>query len=277
MMKKTDKMFEKSTEKMQIAIIKKDISSITANKRMLTVLIVVPLMMTIFLPVMFILMILFMPADSPQMTEMMQLLNSTQINDLSGNIKFTLIDMIMNNVIPIFFILIPVMASSVMASGSFIGEKEKSTLETLLYCPLPLKKIFNAKILASFLLSMAVCVFSFIVMMIISEALFFVLTGSLIMPSVNWLIILFLVSPAAAIIAISLIVRNSAKSQSSEEAQQSSLFLVLPIVLLIVGQFTGIMMISVKLFLLIAGVLVIIAVLMFKNSFHKFNYEELLR
>jgi len=266
--------------KMQIAIIKKDIFGITANKRMLTVLITVPLVMTVVLPLIFILMVLLMPVDSPDMLEMMQLLKSSypQINELSDDtIKNALIDMIMNNVIPVFFILIPVMASSVMASGSFVGEKEKSTLETLLYCPLPLKKIFNAKILASFLLSMAVSVISFIVMMIVTETLFFILTDSIITPNVNWVIILLLVSPAAAMISISLIVRKSAKAQSSEEAQQSSLFLVLPVVLLIVGQFTGLMMISVKLFLLIAAVLALIAALTFKSSFRKFNYETLLR
>jgi len=266
--------------KMQIAIIKKDISSITANKRMLTILITVPLVMTVFLPLVFILIIMLLPADSPDILQLMQLLESSypKSNNLNNdNIQYMLVDMVLNNVIPIFFILIPIMASSVMASGSFVGEKEKSTLETLLYCPLSLKNIFNAKILASFLLSMAVSVFSFIIMMIITETVFFILTESIIMPNINWIIILLLVSPAAAIISINLIVRNSAKAQSSEEAQQSSLFLVLPVMLLAVSQFSGIMMISAKLFLSIAAVLAVIAALTFKSSFGKFNYEALLR
>jgi len=266
--------------KMQIAIIKKDILSITANKRMLTILITVPLVMIVVLPLMFILIVMLLPADSPDVMQLMQLMGSSypeSFNLSNDNIQYMLINMILNNVIPIFFILIPVMASSVMASGSFVGEKEKSTLETLLYCPLPLRKIFNAKILASFLLSMAVSVISFIVMTIVTEILFFALTESLIILNINWIIILLLVSPAAAVISINLIVRNSAKAQSSEEAQQSSLFLVLPIILLFVGQFTGIMMIGVKLFLLIAAVLAVIAALTFKSSFRKFNYEALLR
>jgi ABC-type Na+ efflux pump permease subunit len=266
--------------KMQIAIIKKDIFGITANKRMLTTLIVVPLVMTVFLPVLFILIIMLSPVDSPDIMQLVQLLNSSYSNmsNLSNDvIQNMLINMIINNVIPLFFILIPVMASSVMASGSFVGEKEKSTLETLLYCPLPLKKIFNAKILAAFLLSMAVSIFSFIVMLLVTETLFFVLTESFIMPNINWIIIMLLVSPAAAIISINLIVRSSAKAQSSEEAQQSSLFLVLPVILLVTGQFTGIMMIGAKLFLLIAVIMAIIAALTLRSSFKKFNYEALLQ
>jgi ABC-type transport system involved in multi-copper enzyme maturation permease subunit len=266
--------------KMQTAIIKKDILSVTANKRMLTVLITVPLVMIVVLPLTFILIIILLPVDSPDILQLLQLLKSSypESNNLNNdNIKYILVDMVINNVIPVFFILIPVMASSVMASGSFVGEKEKSTLETLLYCPLSLKKIFNAKVLASFLLSMAVSFFSFIVMMFVTETVYFALTESLFTLNINWIIILLLVSPAAAIISINLIVRNSAKAQSSEEAQQSSLFLVLPVMLLVVGQFTGIMMISVKLFLLIAAVLAVIAALTFKSSFGKFNYEALLR
>jgi hypothetical protein len=266
--------------KMQMAIIKKDIFSITANKRMLVVLITIPLIMTVVLPLIFILIILLQSGDSRDMTELIQLAGASypEINNPdNANIKFFLIDMFLNNTIPIFFIYIPVIASSVMASGSFVGEKEKSTLETLLYCPLPLKKIFNAKILASLLLSMAVSVFSFIVMLIVTETTIFALAGTIIMPNINWIIIILLVSPAAAIISINLIVRNSAKAQSFEEAQQSSLFLILPVTLLIFGQSTGIMMVSAKLFLLIAAVLAVIAALTFKSSFRKFNYEALLR
>lgn len=41
-------------------------------------------------------------------------------------------------------LMIPVMASSVMAASSFVGEKEKHTLETLLYSPLSLKQLFQS-------------------------------------------------------------------------------------------------------------------------------------
>ncbi|HIW21560.1 MAG TPA: ABC transporter permease subunit [Candidatus Dorea intestinavium] len=52
--------------------------------------------------------------------------------------------------------------ASIMAAGSFVGEKEKRTLETLLYSPLSITKIFQAKVLASFLLSMFISFISFV-------------------------------------------------------------------------------------------------------------------
>jgi len=172
--------------------------------------------------------------------------------------------------------LIPIMAATVMAASAFVGEKEKKTLETLLYCPLPLKEIFGAKILASFILSMAVTFISFVVMLIAVEATVLVLSGAMVMPSINWLIIMLLVSPSISLLAINLIVRGSAKAQSFEESQQRAVFLVLPVILLVTAQFTGIMLLSAWLLLAIGAVVAVAALLMFRGSFGKFQYETLL-
>jgi ABC-type Na+ efflux pump permease subunit len=193
------------------------------------------------------------------------------------NLQQQATSLILNYILPLFFLLIPIMASSVMAASSFVGEKEKNTLETLLYSPLPLKAIFSAKIMASFLLSMAVSVSSFIVMMLIIQTELFFLIGAFAMLNINWLIVMLLVSPSVALLAINLIVRGSAKSQSSEESQQRSVFLILPIILLVAGQFTGIMLISAWLFLAIGAVLAAVALFMFRGSFGKFHYENILR
>jgi ABC-type Na+ efflux pump permease subunit len=263
---------------MQMAIIKKDLRTITANSRMLTVLIVVPLVMIIILPSVFVFITIFSPVDSPDFIELVDLLGSAHIVDvMTGHLRHTLINLMMNNVIPLFFMMIPIMASSAMAANAFVGEKEKHTLETLLYCPLPLKEIFIAKILASFLLSMAVSVFSFIAMTVVVELEVSIATGAIFLPGITWLIMLLLVSPSVSLISISMIVRGSAKSQSSEESQQRSVFLILPIILLIFGQFAGIMLISPLLFLAIGFLFALTALLVLKGSFSKFQYETLLR
>jgi len=257
---------------MQTAIIFKDIQGITANKRMLSVLFIVPLVMTVMMPSIFIMTIQFGPED-----EVVQLAGMMGYAPAgSANLQQTAIALIINYVMPIFFLLIPIMASSVMAANSFVGEKEKRTLETLLYSPLPLKDIFSAKILASFLLSMAVSFFSFIVMFLAIEIEVFLTGGALVMPGINWLIVMLLASPSASLLTVNLIVRGSAKSQSSEESQQRAGFLVLPIMLLAVGQFSGIMLLSAWLFLAIGAALAAIALLLLKGSFGKFQYETLL-
>lgn len=184
---------------------------------------------------------------------------------------------ILNSVIPMFFMIIPVMAATVMATSSFIGEKEKKTLETLLYSPLTLHQIFITKIFASFLLSMLVSFGSFILMLIAVEVELWLTTGALISPSINWLITMLLVSPAISMVAITLIVSGSAKSQSMEEAQQRVTFLIIPVLLLVIGQFTGILMVSSLLLLGLGVILAIAAALLMKGCMRKFDYEMLLR
>jgi len=97
------------------------------------------------------------------------------------------------------------------------------------------------------------------------------------LPSASWLVVLLLIAPAISLIAITIIVRGSAKAQTMEESQQKSTFLVLPVVLLVVGQLTGLVLISAWMFLGIGLVLAAIAALCIKGSMRKANYETLLK
>jgi ABC-type multidrug transport system permease subunit len=264
-------------EQPHVAIIKKDIQSITGNKNMLRVLIIVPLVMVIVVPTTLFLSVILTPVDS---SDFAKLLNSLETPGLAADItdmRYATIGLLLNYVLPLFFLMIPVMASSVMAASAFVGEKEKKTLETLLYSPLPLKEIFIAKITASFLVSMFISAISFIAMLLVLEAEIKYAMGNFMVPGLTWLIMMILVSPAVSLIVINMIVRGSAKSRSSEEAQQRSVFLIFPVLLLILGQFTGIMMLSAWLFLAIGLVLAVIAILTFRGSFSKFHYENILR
>lgn len=105
----------------QFTLIKKDIRSITSNKQIFAVLLIVPLVLTVVLPSVFVLVL-------------------TQKPDAASDFQ-KLLDM------PPFFLIVPIMASSVMAASSFVGEKEKHTLETLLYSPLSLRQLFQSKVL----------------------------------------------------------------------------------------------------------------------------------
>lgn len=145
------------------AIIKKDIRGITSNKRLFIPLWIVPLMMTVVLPSIFICAVHF-ATDDPDVMSLLELLPESA---RTGNAELVIAGMIFNNILPAFFLMIPIMAASIMAASAFVGEKEKYTLETLLYCPLSVKEIFRAKVLSSFLLSMFVSLVSFAVILLV--------------------------------------------------------------------------------------------------------------
>jgi len=259
---------------MQKAIIKKDFLSVVTNRQLLPAFIVVPIVFTVFLPTLFILINHFSPGD---MAELQTLLDMMPANRQGEALNRVFLSLILNYIMPIFFTIIPIMASSITAGSSFVGEKEKRTLETLLYSPLTLRKIFQSKVWASFLLSMAVSVASFIVMLITVETGVFLTTGSLLPPDVSWLVIMLLVSPAVSLLAITLIVRGSAKARTVEESQQRAVFLIMPLMLLVVGQFTGLILVSAWYLFGIGSVIAVISAVLMKRSMHKFTYEILLR
>ncbi len=256
------------------AIIKKDMQSITSNKRMFATLLIVPIVLTIFLPSVFILTLFFVPEEGE---ELLQLLETLPLPLQSGSSLQSMILLMLNFILPGFFLMIPIMASSVMSAASFVGEKEKRTLETLLYCPLSLKQIFRSKVTASFIISMVVSGISFAAMLVVVEALSYTITGGFVLPDIKWIFILFLVAPAISLIAITLIVRMSAKAQSVEDAQQGAVFLLIPVLLLLIGQFTGILLISSWLLLSIGILCAFAAVILLNKSMSHFQYETLLK
>lgn len=255
------------------AIIKKDLKSVMDNRRMFASLLIVPLVLVVFLPSLFLIMLRFAPAD-PDMQKMLELLPAAM---RQGDWQQAAAGLMVNFLLPSFFLMIPVMTASIMAASAFVGEKEKHTLETLLYCPLSVRQIFRAKVMASFLLSMLVSLISFAVMLLVTELESYFLLGTLLVPGINWLVILALVSPTISLIAVTLIVRGSAKAQTVEESQQSAVFLILPVILLVVGQTTGLMLVNGWVLLGLGVVCGLIAFLMLKMCMGRFTYEMLLK
>ena len=162
-------------------------------------------------------------------------------------------------------------------AGGENGCPSVSLLPPVLYCPLTLKQIFQAKVWASFLLSMLVSVISFAAMFLVIETELFFLAGRLLIPSVSWLVVILLLSPAISLIAITLIVRGSAKAQSVEESQQAAVFLILPVILPIAGQFTGVFLMNVWILLGLGVICAILAWFLLQKSMGRFTYEKLLQ
>ena len=153
-----------------LAIIRKDLKSVTLNKRLFVSLFIIPIIFTLVLPTVFLLAIRFAPDDLGELKALLDLLPAAS---RSENLSVTLLHLLLNYLMPVFFLLIPIMAASITAASSFVGEKEKSTLETLLYSPLSLGQIFRSKVLASFLLSMSISLLSFLAMFLVLNRPFF--------------------------------------------------------------------------------------------------------
>lgn len=259
--------------KKQLTLIKKDIRSITSNKQVFMVMLIVPLALTVVLPSIFVFVTILVPEAASDFQALVEML---PISTQEQSQEQLILSLILNQIMPVFFLLIPIMASSIMAASSFVGEKEKRTLETLLYSPLSLKQLFQAKILAAFSVGMIVSFISFIAMIIVVGIEMLMLTDAVILPDINWLVIMLVLAPSISLVSIGITVLGSAKSQTIEESQQRAVFLVLPIIGLVIGQFTGIILVNSRLLLVIGIILALLAGFIMKNIGGKFSYEKLL-
>lgn len=88
---------------------------------------------------------------------------------------------------------------------------------------------------------------------------------------------MLLIAPAVSLIAFAVTVRGSAKAQTMEEAQQRAVFLVFPILVLVIGQFTGVILVNSGLLLGLGIVLTVLDVWLMKGAARKFTYEKLLK
>ena len=156
-----------------------------------------------------------------------------------------------------------------------VGEKEHKTMETLLYTPISMEQLLRAKILGVFIPSYIITLLSFIAFGIIINIGGFIYFGGLIFPDVKWLIIILWISPAINLLSLTFTVMVSAKSKTFQEAQQVSGILVLPVILVLVGQMTGVIMLNNFIMFTAGAVLLVIDYILIKRISSKFIPEKL--
>ncbi len=175
-----------------------------------------------------------------------------------------------------FFLIIPVMSSSVIASDSFAGEKERNTLEALLATPITDSELLLGKILVSFIPGMGVTIFGFILYVLTVNVLTVEIFGEYIMPTVPWLVLIFVLSPAIALLGVGTTVIISSRVKGFREAQQLSAVLVIPVLGLLFGQGAGYLMLGSNVMIILTLFIGAIDVVVFRIGLRLFQRENIL-
>jgi len=261
------------------AIIKKDIKSISDNIQIWLPLIILPLVFVIIIPT--VLIILAKTQNISAVNGIDLILKTLDklpahmevhtFSDINQKVLF----LVLNFMFIPFFLLIPAMISSTTSAYSFAGEKEKKTLESLLYAPISEKDLFAAKILGPFIASTVVTIFCFICYGIVVDVLTYDIFGKLIFPRLNWLIVVFWLSPILSIFAIFFNVYISARVKGFQEAYQLGALIVLPIVVLLYSQLTGLLLLNNIILFLFGLVLLIVSVILIVKTGKSFTRNKL--
>ncbi|SDD00120.1 ABC-2 family transporter protein [Paenibacillus sp. CF095] len=162
------------------------------------------------------------------------------------------------------FLIIPVMASSILTANSFAGEKERKTLEGLLFTPISMNTLFKGKVLAALIPSLLLSWVTFLIYGIIANILMYPMFGTLMFPNLNWIILVVWVVPACSLMVILLNVLISAKVRGFQEAYQLGGLIVLPLIALVAGQASGMLLIGPWMLLMIGAVLLLISLILLR-------------
>lgn len=258
-------------------VIRKDWLEIARNKQALTSLLVVPVMFVVILPT-----VLLLLARTPSFTESMDdvrpLLDAVPAGLLPAGMDET---QLMLYVVIVFmmaplFLLIPVMVASITASSSFVGEKERRTIEGLLYTPVTDRELVLAKILGSVVPAVAIAWVSFALYTVLVNVLGWPVFGRVYFPTWTWAVLMALVVPLVAFLSTGLIVAVSGRSTTVQGAQGISMLVVFPVLALVIGQAAGVAFFDVPVALVAAAVLAVIDVVVFRFAVRQFVRERVL-
>lgn len=227
------------------AIVWKDVKVLSRTKGVMLPLVIVPLFFTVLFPTLF--------AALPQLAEMAGLPQPIDgINELFRRFPMDLqaslepytplqrmvVLMVVYYFAPMYLIL-PLMVSSVVAADSLAGEKERRTMEALLYTPTSDRDLFVAKMLSAWLPALAVAWGGFIIYSVVVNVAAWPTFGYIFFPTAMWWLLALWVAPAVAGVGLGFTVLISARVNTFQEAYQLGGLVVLPVVGLMISQGMG--------------------------------------
>ena len=173
------------------------------------------------------------------------------------------------------FLLLAMIVPSTIAAYSIIGEKTSHTLEPLLATPVRRWQLLTGKMLAALLPAVLVTWISgglFIAeLAIVTDAnvVFHVVTG-------GWLILFLAGTPLLGLIAVAVMTAISSRVNDTRTAQQLSIWAVVPIAGIILGELSGQFELTVLVAVIATVVLIPLAILLTWGAAQLFGRETIL-
>ncbi|MFC4122484.1 ABC transporter permease subunit [Nonomuraea zeae] len=259
------------------ALMRKDWRELARNKQVIAPLVIVPLMFVVIIPAAVLLLGNNSAALTTTVAGLQGFLDNLPEQALPAGYssgQLMVYAVIVYFMAP-FFLLIPVIVASLTASSSFVGEKERGTIEGLLYTPLTDRELVLGKVLASVIPSVLLTWASFLVYTVLVNTLGAALMGGVFFPTWTWAIIILALAPLVAFLATCLIVAISGRSTTMQGAQGTVVLIVVPVLALIAGQATGLMLFDTLIAGVAAAALLVIDVAVFVTVAGRFRREPI--
>lgn len=261
----------------------KDIREARGNRAVWLPMVIVPLIFVVILPLGLIVGVNADPESMGSMMtdpdmkgffERMPTFMTRQLEGLTGT--QATVKLMLGYFFAPFFLIIPLMFATVIAAESFAGERERKTIEALLYTPATDAELFLGKVVAAGAPSVLITWACFLAYSLVLNIAAYPIMGRVWFPLATWYPMIFWVAPGISLLGIAATVLISAKNPTFMGAYQTSASLVVLVVGLVIGQATGLLYLSVGIVLAMGAVIWAAAAAMTVISVRTFNRAKLL-
>ncbi|MEW5937477.1 MAG: ABC transporter permease subunit [Candidatus Thermoplasmatota archaeon] len=176
----------------------------------------------------------------------------------------------------VFFLMIPAIIPTVIASYSLVGEKNNKSLEPLLATPASDLEIMIGKMLAAFVPSILATFLGFALFAGVLNYLLLPVVKAVLVLDTKWLLGIFVLAPLFCVLGIIINIFISTKVADVRASQQLGALVVTPLVALFIISSAGIFTIHVWLMLVLCAVIGLMDLLIFRVALGLFDREAIL-
>lgn len=263
-------------------IARKDLREVQQNKFAWGPAIALPLIFAVVMPILFSLVPQFIPVEDVQ-RELGDM--DTLLRNLPPAIQATFEGLELEQMFVLYmtafmfaplFLIMPLMFSSVVGADSFVGERERKTMEALLYSPTTDLELFLGKVLASVIPAISLSWLTYLVYIIVVNIASYGLFERIWFPLPTWWPMMFWLTPAFALLGVSATVMISSRVKTFMEAYQLTGSLVVLVLALVVGQATGVLYLGVGTVMLVGTLVWIVDAILIYFSVRNFKRSTLI-
>lgn len=136
-------------------------------------------------------------------------------------------------------VVVPLTISTAVGAATIVGERERGTGEFLAHSPASTREIYLGKLLASMVPGYGTTLVGFGCYSLLVNLVVGPEVGGWFFPTPEWWILMLVVVPAFLALALSMVLRLSARVKSTAAAQQASGLVTLPLIMVAYSQSTG--------------------------------------
>ncbi len=214
------------------AIVRKDLKVVLQNKGVSVPLVVAPLfILVLLLPVAALLapkVGYLETADSVWLDKVIELMPAGSQGLGGDDIAQAFVKIILVYGAAALYPLLPLLVVTTIAADSFVGEKERKTLEALLYTPTTDWELLLGKLLSAWLPALGIAWVCFLLYIVTANLAAWPVMGRLFFPTTMWLILVVWIAPAMAALGLGAMILISSRARTFQAANQLVGVVVIP-------------------------------------------------